>query len=68
MSLDAPTAGKTDNAVRRILFTLPAGLTEDVLKEIVKRLEKKGYVVAEIEDLQAGMTLMSDENPGVYIN
>ncbi|RMC59785.1 cyclic di-AMP binding protein CbpA [Lactobacillus sp. ESL0259] len=68
MSLDARTAGKTDNAVRRILFTLPAGLTEDVLKEIVKRLEKKGYVVAEIEDLQAGMTLMSDENPGVYIN
>ena len=70
MSLDASTAGETetDNAVRRILFTLPAGLTEDTLKEIVRRLERKSYVVAEIEDLQAGMTLMSDENPGVYIN
>ena len=68
MSLDASTAGETNNAVRRILFTLPAGLTEDTLKEIVRRLERKSYVVAEIEDLQAGMTLMSDENPGVYIN
>ena len=68
MSLDASTAGKSDNSVRRILFTLPAGVSEDTLKEIVKRLERKGYVVAEIEDLQAGMTLMSDENPGVYVN
>ncbi|KJY63485.1 Uncharacterized protein JF73_12930 [Lactobacillus helsingborgensis] len=68
MSLDASTAGKSDNSVRRILFTLPAGVGEDTLKEIVKRLERKGYVVAEIEDLQAGMTLMSDENPGVYVN
>ncbi|AIS09684.1 hypothetical protein LACWKB8_1428 [Lactobacillus sp. wkB8] len=68
MSLDASTAGKSNNSVRRILFTLPAGVGEDTLKEIVKRLERKGYVVAEIEDLQAGMTLMSDENPGVYVN
>lgn len=68
MSLDASTAGETNNAVRRILFTLPAGLTEDTLKEIVRRLERKSYVVAEIEDLQAGMTLMSDENPGVFLS
>ena len=32
-----------------------------------EELKKKGYVVSEIEDLQAGMTIMSDENPGVFI-
>ncbi|WEV44042.1 cyclic di-AMP binding protein CbpA [Lactobacillus sp. ESL0684] len=66
MSLDAASAEK-GNPVRRILFTLPAGVKEDTLREIVKRLEHKGYVVAEIEDLQAGMTIMSDENPGIYL-
>ncbi|WEV41134.1 cyclic di-AMP binding protein CbpA [Lactobacillus sp. ESL0681] len=66
MSLDAASAEK-GNPVRRILFTLPADVKEDTLREIVKRLEHKGYVVAEIEDLQAGMTIMSDENPGIYL-
>lgn len=68
MSLDTSSSQITNNFVRRILFTLPAGVTEDTMKTIVKKLENKGYVVAEIEDLQAGMTIMSDENPGVYIN
>lgn len=68
MSLDASSAEINDNFVRRILFTLPAGVTEDTMKLIVKRLEAKSYVVAEIEDLQAGMTIMSDENPGVFMS
>ncbi|QYN57169.1 CBS domain-containing protein [Lactobacillus panisapium] len=68
MSLDASSAEVNDNFVRRILFTLPAGVTEDTMKLIVKRLEAKSYVVAEIEDLQAGMTIMSDENPGVFMS
>lgn len=68
MSLDASSAEVNDNFVRRILFTLPAGVTEDTMKLIVKRLEAKNYVVAEIEDLQAGMTIMSDENPGVFMS
>lgn len=68
ISLDASTAQQSHNFVRRILFTLPAGVSEETLKTIVGKLEHKGYVVAEIEDLQAGMTIMSDENPGVYLN
>lgn len=68
MSLDASSAEVNDNFVRRILFTLPAGVTEDTMMSIVKRLEAKSYVVAEIEDLQAGMTIMSDENPGVFMS
>lgn len=68
MSLDASSAEVNDNFVRRILYTLPAGVTEDTMKLIVKRLEAKSYVVAEIEDLQAGMTIMSDENPGVFMS
>lgn len=68
MSLDASAAEVNDNFVRRILFTLPAGVTEDTMMSIVKRLEAKSYVVAEIEDLQAGMTIMSDENPGVFMS
>lgn len=67
MSLDAAAAEVNHNFVRRILFTLPAGVTDDTMKTIVKKLEGKGYVVAEIEDLQAGMTIMSDENPGVFV-
>ncbi|MDF7682091.1 cyclic di-AMP binding protein CbpA [Lactobacillus sp. ESL0679] len=68
MSLDATAAESDGTFVRRILFTLPSGVTLEVLKTIVGKLEHKGYVVTEIEDLQAGMTIMSDENPGVYIN
>ena len=37
------------------------------MKTIVEKLHKKGFVVSEIEDLQAGMNIMSDENPGVFI-
>lgn len=68
MSLDSSPNTINDNFVRRILFTLPAGVTDDTMKTIVAKLETKGYVVAEIEDLQAGMTIMSDENPGVFLS
>lgn len=37
------------------------------MRTIVDKLQRKGFVVSEIEDLQAGMTIMSDENPGVFI-
>lgn len=68
MTLDAAAGELDGNFVRRTLFTLPAGVSGDTLKTIVKKLNHKGYVVAEIDDLQAGITIMSDEKPGVYIN
>ncbi|BDR60938.1 cyclic di-AMP binding protein CbpA [Lactobacillus xylocopicola] len=68
MSLDGSSSAENSNFVRRILFTLPAGVSLETLKTIVSKLEHKGYVVAEIEDLQAGMTIMSDENPGIYLS
>ena len=52
--------------VRRTLFTLPAGVSEETLKTIVEKLEKKGYVVAEIEDLQTGTTIRKDEDPDQF--
>ncbi|MCT7874974.1 MAG: cyclic di-AMP binding protein CbpA [Lactobacillus iners] len=54
--------------VRRTLFTLPAGVSEETLKTIVQKLEKKGYVVAEIEDLQTGSTVRKDEDPDQFIH
>lgn len=68
MTLDAAAGELSGNFVRRTLFTLPSGVSEATMKTVVEKLQKKGYVVSEIEDLQAGMTIMSDENPGVYIN
>ena len=68
MTLDAAAGELTGDFVRRTLFTLPAGVTEETLRTVVDRLQKKGYVVAEIEDLQAGINIMSDENPGVFTN
>ena len=53
MTLDA----KSNEVVRRTLFTLPSGTDIDTLKEIIKRLEKKGFVVSEIDDLQSGKIL-----------
>ena len=41
-----------DKSLRRILLTLPAGVTKDTLHQIVDSLEKKNYAVAEVEDLQ----------------
>ncbi|GAA3633271.1 cyclic di-AMP binding protein CbpA [Lactobacillus hamsteri] len=68
MTLDAASGELGGNFVRRTLFTLPAGVSDTTMKTIVDKLQKKGYVVAEIEDLQAGLTIMSDENPGVFID
>ena len=53
--------------VRRTLFTLPAGVSKTTMESIVNRIQRKGFVVAEVEDLQAGVTLMSDENPGKFL-
>lgn len=67
MTLD--TSGEAaGNFVRRTLFTLPSGVSKDTMKTIVDKLERKHFVVAEVEDLQAGITLRNDENPGEYLN
>lgn len=63
MTLDASASELGGDFVRRTLFTLPSGVSEITMKTVVDKLQRKGYVVAEIEDLQAGMTIMSDENP-----
>lgn len=68
MTLDATVGELGGDFVRRTLFTLPTGVSEITMKTIVKKLQKKNYVVAEIEDLQAGINIMSDENPGVYLD
>lgn len=57
---------KTGDSVRRNLFTLPVGVSKDTMETIVKKLEKRGFVVAEIEELQSGLTIRNDENPGEY--
>ena len=67
MTLDAAAGELEGNFVRRTLFTLPAGVSDITMRTIVDKLQRKGFVVSEIEDLQAGMTIMSDENPGVFI-
>jgi CBS-domain-containing membrane protein len=41
------------NVVRRILFTLPAGVSENLVQKIVHHLNRKGFDVPEIEDLHA---------------
>lgn len=53
MTLDA----KSNEVVRRTLFTLPSGTDIDTLKEIIKRLEKKNFIVSEIDDLKSGKIL-----------
>ncbi|QNQ81793.1 cyclic di-AMP binding protein CbpA [Lactobacillus sp. PV012] len=48
--------------IRRTLFTLPSGVSETTMKNIVQKLEKKGYPVPEIEDLESGLTIKNDED------
>ena len=68
MTLDSAAGELDGDFVRRTLFTLPSGVSEATMKQIVDKLQRKNFVVSEIEDLQAGMNIMSDENPGVFIN
>ena len=56
MTLDA----KSNEVVRRTLFTLPSGTDIETLKEIIKRLEKKSFVVSEIDDLKSGKILVKN--------
>lgn len=39
------------SAMKQVLFTLPADVDHDKMEKIVHRLQKKGFEVAEIEDL-----------------
>lgn len=57
LTLDA----KKEEIVRRTLFTLPAGIDEATLNTCVAKLERKGFRVAEIDDLQSGQPLRIDE-------
>lgn len=57
ITLDA----KRDEYVRRTLFTLPAGTDAKTLNEIVNHLERKHFRVVEIDDLQSGQPVRSDE-------
>lgn len=40
-----------ENNVQRILFTLPSDVTEQTLRRIVARLQRKKFTVTEIENL-----------------
>lgn len=68
MTLDDNVNQLKNNFTRRTLFTLPAGVSEATLRTIIKKLQKKGYQVSGVEDLEAGINLMSDEHPGVLID
>lgn len=48
LTLDA----KKENFVRRTLFTFPADTQQAVITKMVKHLERKGFTVVEIDDLQ----------------
>jgi CBS domain-containing protein len=68
MTLDDNVNQLHGTFTRRTLFTLPAGVSEATLRTIIAKLQKKGYQVAGVEDLQAGINLMSDEHPGVLLD
>lgn len=40
-----------DETMKRVLYTLPADITKEKMEKIVKRLQKKGFEVPQIEDL-----------------
>ena len=68
MTLDAPTGQYNGKYVRRTLFTLPQGTSETQMKAICKKLKSKDFPVVAVEDLAAGMNIMSEEKPGVFLN
>ncbi|WP_022797221.1 cyclic di-AMP binding protein CbpA [Bavariicoccus seileri] len=41
-----------NRSLRRMIFTLPRSVEEDVLNKIITHLEKKQFTIAEIEDLR----------------
>lgn len=43
---------ENDKSLRRLLITLPAGVSKDTLQLIIDGLEKKDYTIADVEDLQ----------------
>ena len=47
MTLDT----EKDRSLRRLLITLPAGVSNETLNQIVTALEKKDFSIAEVEDL-----------------
>ncbi|MEJ6348069.1 cyclic di-AMP binding protein CbpA [Holzapfeliella sp. He02] len=53
-------ANKND-LIRRTLITLPAGITTEKLDIIIDKLEKKGFAVPSVEDLQTGQTIRDNE-------
>lgn len=57
LTLDA----KRGEYVRRTLFTLPAGTDAATLNQIVTKLERHHFRVVEIDDLQSGQPVRSDE-------
>ena len=44
-------ATEKDRSLRRLLITLPAGVSNETLNQIVTALEKKDFSIAEVEDL-----------------
>lgn len=56
MTLDA----QQGDYVRRTLFTLPSGVSLEVLKKIVFKLEKKGFKVTEVDDLSLDKVLRNE--------
>ena len=47
MTLDT----ERDRTLRRLLITLPAGVSNETLNQIISALEKKDFSIAEVEDL-----------------
>ncbi|MBE9390287.1 cyclic di-AMP binding protein CbpA [Vagococcus salmoninarum] len=48
-----------DEFIRRMLFTLPADTSEEVLEVVIEQLERKDYKVVEVEDLQKSAGLIN---------
>ncbi|WP_099975237.1 cyclic di-AMP binding protein CbpA [Lactobacillus terrae] len=48
---------KNNEVVRRTLFSLPSDTDIETLKVVINKLEKKGFVVSEIDDIHSGKIL-----------
>lgn len=56
MTLDAKEEDK-----RRTLFTLPPNTSKEILNKIITKLNRKGFNVIEVDDLQQGTVLSHNE-------